>query len=93
MTLLHKILTLDTKKHKKLKTFGATGWLSQLSVQLLILAQVMLSTSWDQANVGLRAQWGIYLRILSLSLCSSPAHALSLPKINKQIFFKKLKTF
>ena len=27
-----------------------TGWLSQLSVQLLVLAQVMVLWSWDEAS-------------------------------------------
>ena len=30
-------------------SLGAPGWLSQLSFQLLILTQVLISWSWDQA--------------------------------------------
>ena len=54
---------------------GAPGWLSQLSVQLLVSAQVLISGLWD---LGLCAQHGVCLRILSPSPCSSRLCALSL---------------
>ena len=67
------------------------GWLSQLSIQLLISAQVMhdLTVCEFEPHVGLvlsAAQ--SLLGIVSLSLCLSPArirshvHSLSLSKIN-----------
>ena len=40
---------------RRMVLYGAPGWLSQLSVQLLILVQVMISGSWDGA-VRLRAK-------------------------------------
>ena len=49
---------------------GGLGWLSQLSIQLLISAQVMISVSWDQALHPALLSAGVYLRFL-LSLCPS----------------------
>ena len=66
---------------------GAPGWLRQLSVQLLISAQVMISRF-----VSLRPALGSVLTVwscmgfpVSLPLCPSPAHApsLSQSQINK----------
>ena len=36
---------------------GAPGWLSQLSIQLLISAQVMISHSWDPVPTGSMLSW------------------------------------
>ena len=48
------------------------GWLSKLSVQLFILAQVMISESWDQAQCqALHWAWSL-LKILSFPLLLSP---------------------
>ena len=54
------------------------GWLSQLSVWLLVSAQVIISGLWDWAPHQ-ALWWGrSLLEILSLSLCSSmQVHALS----------------
>ena len=62
-------------------TSGVPGWLSQLRVQILILAQVTTHSLWDWAPCWLWADsmelaWD-YLSP-SLSLRPSPAHALSL---------------
>ena len=56
---------------------GAPGWLSWLSVRHLILAQVRISQSWDQAlHQALCWAWSL-LGMCSLSLSLSPAHSLS----------------
>ena len=62
--------------------FGGGTWVSQLGVRLLILAQVMISGSWDwalsQAPHSLESFWG------SVSPSApNPAHAISL--MHKQI--------
>ena len=67
---------------------GEPGWLSWLSIWLLISAQVMISGFWDQALCC--TQQGVSLKIrysLPLSLSFSPTPALSLSKVNKS--FKK----
>ena len=58
---------------------GAPGWLSRLSVRLLVLAQVVISwfTSSSPALASALAVQSL-LGILSLSLCPSPASSLSL---------------
>ena len=43
-----RISTKRQKLPKKEEELGAPGWLSQVSIQLLILAQVMIPGSWDQ---------------------------------------------
>ena len=44
MNRIYFISSTGMEDHKKFKSyFGAPGWLSQLSVRLLILAQVMIS--------------------------------------------------
>ena len=64
------------------RDLGAPGWLSQLNVQLLILAQVMTlqfvgsSLESDSVPDSVEPAWDPF----SLSLCPSPAHALSLSK-------------
>ena len=40
-----KIGILDDRNENE--TYGAPGWLSQLSISLWISAQVMISRSWD----------------------------------------------
>ena len=81
---------------RKKKT-GVPGWLSQLSVRLLILAQVMISrfVGWSPVSVSvLTAQSLLGSLSLSLSLWAPrPAHSLHLSlKINKlkKIIFKKI---
>ena len=50
----------------------APGWLGQLSVQLVISAQVMISGCEIEPHIGLCTEHGICLRFsLSLSLCNS----------------------
>ena len=60
-------------KYSLLKVhFRGPGWLSQLSVQLLIYAQVVIPESWDQVlRLALHWAWRL-LGILSLSFCPSP---------------------
>ena len=41
---------------------GEPEWLSCLSVQLLISAEILISESWVQAHVGLCAGLGAYLK-------------------------------
>ena len=65
---------------------GVPGWLSWLSIWLLISAQVMIPLLWVWAPHGvLHWQHCTCLRFcFPLSLCPSPAHALSLSKISKE---------
>ena len=81
------ILVNSPSALERMSVLGVPGWLSWLSVQLLISAQV--TVSWF---VGLSPALGSALTtrnllgfsFSSLSLCPFPAHALSLPlKINK----------
>ena len=63
------------------------GWLSRLSIQLLISAQVMIPGSWDEAQRWAPGWvWGL-LEILSLPLSAPlvPPPILSVSKI-KEIF-------
>lgn len=55
---------------------GAPRWLSPISSWLL--AQVVISGSWDRAPVKLPSQWGVFLSLFRF-LCPSPdcAHMLS----------------
>ena len=60
---------------------GAPGWLSRLSIWLLILSQVMNSRLWDWTpHLALCCVWSL-LKILSLSLW--PSHMLALKKKKK----------
>ena len=61
------------KKHRH----GAPGWLSRLSIQLLILAQVMIS--WFVSS---SPTWDLAWDSLSPCLSAPPPLSLSLPKIN-----------
>ena len=60
--------------------FGAPGWLSWISIRLLISAQVIISGSWDLALCQAPHSARSLLDILSLSLplCLSPLPTLSL---------------
>ena len=75
----------NSKKQKQNR--GVLGWLSQLSVRLLISVQVVTSGRGIEPCTGLHTQHRVCLRVsLFLSRCPSPsAHTLS--QIN--IFFKK----
>ena len=64
--------------------YRARGWLSWFSIQLLILAQVVISGLWDGALCQVLCSAGSRLDILSL--CSSPC-LLTLSQIN--LSFKK----
>ena len=64
-------------------SLGKPGWLSRLSVRLLILAQVMESGSQDWALSWAPHSMGSMLEILSLSLCLSP-HSCSLTPFLKE---------
>ena len=65
----------------KKNSLGTHGWLSQLSIRLLISAQVMIPGSWDGAlHLAQHRVWRL-LKILSLSPYPSPL----LSKINKLI--------
>ena len=53
-------------------TLGVPGWLSQFSIQLLILAQVTISESWDWLPCGAPHWVRNLLKIFSLSLSLCP---------------------
>ena len=64
-----------------MSTLGAPGWLSHLTVQLLILAKVMISRfgrSSPASGSALMAWSLLGILSVSLSLCPSPASFLSL---------------
>ena len=44
---------------------GVPGWLSQLSIQLLVSAQVLTSGSWIQPHAELHAKHGSYFKKMS----------------------------
>ena len=64
---------------------GTPGWLSQLGGRLSILAQVMISRSWDGACCGVPRSVGNLLESLPLPL-SLPLLTLSLSEIHKKVF-------
>ena len=67
-------------------------WFSWLSVQLLVSAQIMISwfTCWSLTLGSVLIVQSLLGVLLSLSLCPSPAHVLSLSlSLSKQISFKK----
>ena len=72
-------------------TTGARGWLCQLSVPLLMLAQVVIPrlVGSSPASGSVLTAWSLLgIFSLSLSLCPSPGHTLSLSvslKINKHL--------
>ena len=102
-------LALRIKKKKKIwfdkRGFwrGAAGWLSMLSIQLLISAQVMILRWWNGASCRAPCSAQSLLEDLSLSRSAPPppswvggcvyvypcSLSLSLSQINKQTFFKK----
>lgn len=79
MTFFFKFLTsrkpIFYKIQQKYITKGAPGWLNQLSVLLLVLAQGLISESWgfwDQApHQVLHPAWSL-LEILSTSISITP---------------------
>ena len=75
----------------KITLLGTSGWLSQLSVRLLILAQVMISRFVSSSHVlGLVLTVQSLLGILSLLLSRCLPLSLPLPpKINNKHFFLK----
>ena len=63
----------DSIQHYKIWHSGAPGWLSGLSVQLLISAQVMIPGLWDWAPCwALHWAWSLLKVPPTLSLCPSP---------------------
>ena len=74
----------ELELNKKIQKGGAPWWLSQLSIRLLILAQVMLLTfgflRLGPASSSMLTARNLLGDSLSLSLCPSPtrAHAISL---------------
>ena len=89
-TNIYYSVSLSTPSYNSLKillkkTLGVPGGLSQLSVRLLVSAQVAISqfVGLSPASGSMLTVWNL-LGILSLpfSLCPSPACSLSL-KINK----------
>ena len=98
LTFPGQMCTVSLQHHVLLFVFfynirgpGAHGWLSQLSIRLLLLSQIMISRSWDQSLHWLCAVHGVCLGFsLSPFLLPSPAHTLSLSlKINKH--WKKIR--
>ena len=84
----------EERRKKKEEERGAPGWLSQLSIQLLVLAQVMISRSRDGAQVGLHTQQGVGLEFflpLPLPLPSPTCVRTFFPLLNKYINIKKKK--
>lgn len=70
---------LSVEHTKKNADLGAPGWLSLLSIWLLILAQVMILESWDRApHQALHRVWSL-LKILSLLLLALSQPMWSLP--------------
>ena len=70
----------DEKKKKKSWHGGALGWLSWLSGQFLVLAQVMISllVNWRPSSGSMLTVWSLLGILSPSSFCPSPAHALSL---------------
>ena len=66
---------------------GAIKW---LSVGLLVLAQVMISGSWDGVLSQALCSAQSRLEILSPSPSAPPAYTLSKNKKTKKLFLKKL---
>ena len=71
----------------------AAGWLSRLSVRVLIPVQVVIPGLWDQAPPrALSRTWDL-LKILSLSFYSSPLLVHSLSKKKIIIIINKMSVF
>ena len=67
-------------------TAGAAGWLSRLSVQLLVSAQAVISRSMGSSPASSSALtvWRLLGILPLLSLCSSPSRSTSQEKKEKQ---------
>ena len=82
-----KLLTMKSETTHwitlKLRTLRVPGWLSELSVQLLISAQVMVSRSWDRDAYPAWVLVGSRLVVFYVLSAPSPACSLSLSEINK----------
>ena len=66
----------------KITSWGVPGWLSLLSPQLLILAQVMILQFMGSGPTSgsVLTVWSLFgILSLPLSLCPSPTHVLSFP--------------
>lgn len=82
---------LSVEHTKKNADLGAPGWLSLLSIWLLILAQVMILESWDRApHQALHRVWSL-LKILSLLLLALSQPMWSLPPHSFSLKGKKKK--
>ena len=46
-TLESEADTIVVGRVERVRAYGAPGWLNQLSIQLLVSAQVVISGSWD----------------------------------------------
>ena len=71
--------------------FGAPEWLSQLSIWLLILAQVMISWFMSSSPASGSVLTACFGFCVSISLCLFPAHALSLShSLKNNVVLKKM---
>ena len=72
--------TDDSGLFFKEKMSRSPGWLSQLSIWLLVLAQIMVSwfVRLSPASGSALTAWGLLGMFCLLSLCPSPTHSLSL---------------
>ena len=77
----HDIVTILKTNHE------APGWLSRLSIRLLISAQIVILESWDQAQCW--ALWGPWSLLGILSLSASPLLTCSL-SLSLKINIKKI---
>ena len=64
----------------------------QLSIQLLVSAQVMISGSWDPATLALCSAWSLLEISPTFPLPFPPVYMLSFSKLIKY-FFKKIQSF
>ena len=80
-SISHFLCCQNLPQYSKLRTAGASGWLSWLSVQLWISAQVKISwlMGWSPVSAStLTAQNLLGILSLPLSLCPSPTHVCAL---------------
>ena len=87
-----KVLQIECLLLFKMASLGVPGWLSQSSNQLSILAQVMISGSWNctphQPYIEPHAQQGVLSEILFLPLpFPSPSPSQINKSLNGQPFF------
>ena len=85
LSLLLSLKWINKKKRQRTLFFknvnvGVPGWLSQLSVWLLVLAQDVILSLWDWAMSGVPHSVGSWLEILSLPLSLLCSLFLSLNK-------------